>query len=163
MSRRLSTDPADRMGVYKSLADVPDRYRLGHHSGAYAGRDVWAEYVAEHLAETYPDASERFHRDVDNCGERWRAHMADRDRHHALARPVDVEEWIDALLADRTVGTVYAQYWVRIEEFYGWLQAHGDHPHVYHPVLMAAAGFDAARSVWQAKVNGATSRRGGHA
>ncbi|MHB9285665.1 hypothetical protein ACKVMT_01330 [Halobacteriales archaeon Cl-PHB] len=158
---RLSADPHDRMGVYKRLADVPARHRLDRYADDYAGRDVWGEYARTYIPETYPDASADFHATLTNAGSRWQAHMADRGRHHALARPTDVAAWCDALLERVTVETAYGQYWVRLEEFYGWLQTHADHPHRYHPALMAVPTSDAARQIWHAKLTGGNRTGGG--
>lgn len=127
-----TADPRDRMGVYHRLETVPDRYRLGNYENAYDGRDVWGEWVdtldlTDHLEETLGRAERE-----------WKAHMADRGRHHALARPEDVVAWSTALLdGDRGVGTAYNRYWVQVEKFYTWLQNHVDYPHVYHPFWMA--------------------------
>ena len=53
MSSGLSANPNDRMGVYKSLADVPERYRLRQHQAAFEGRDVWAEYTTRSYFQQY--------------------------------------------------------------------------------------------------------------
>lgn len=49
MAAGKSPDPADRMGVYKRLTDVPARYRLSQFAGEYDGRDVWEEFLTEYL------------------------------------------------------------------------------------------------------------------
>lgn len=157
MSRKLSPDPADRLGVFKRLADVPDRYRLYHHAGAYADRDVWAEYVEEtelyerHSSQTYRNATER-------AITSWKEHMEDRGRHHALAAPTDVETWCAGLLAERSDQSVYSKYWTRLAEFYDWLRWHTEYPHVYDPILMAAAEFPegSAGTVWDEKIRKGT-------
>lgn len=155
--RPLSDDPADRMGVYKQLADVPDRYRLAVHADAYADRDVWAEYVDENPDRLTSVGGRRGH---ERAGRRWKAHMADRDRHHALARPADVETFIADLLDRFAPGTVYNPHWVRLEAFYDWLTWHADHPHRYNPVLMAAADPDAPATtrLWRRKMGPGSSR-----
>jgi len=147
-----STDPTDRMGVYKSIGDVPDRRRLSQHAAAYDGRDVWTEFVAAN-EDRY--ATEDSRRRVARAGEVWKDHMDERGRHHALATPEDVETWSTALLDEYTVGHAYNGYWVRVEAFYSWLQWHTEHPHVYQPVRMAAADPDApaSRTIWEEKVS----------
>lgn len=146
-----ATDPARRMGVYKTLGDVPDRYRLHQHADAYAGRDIWAEWVADD--DAHRSRSDWYLDSVETTERSWKGHQSDRGPHHALATPDDIETWIAELLADRNLRTVYEGYWARIESFYGWLQAHTDHPHVYHPALMAAADGEAARRVWDYKMD----------
>lgn len=159
--RGLSADPDDRMGVFKRLADVPDRYRFHHHANAYAGRDVWNEYLTECLFPEHPDATEKFYQTAETAGQRWKDHMADRGRHHALTTPEDVEAWCETLLERMTVDSVYSLYWVRLEGFYSWLQNHPDHPHVYHPVLMAAATSPGAQNIWERKLNRGNRRDSG--
>jgi len=128
-----TTDPRDRMGVYKTIDDVPDRYRLQNHADAYADRDVWAEWVdtidlTDHMEETLRRAEDE-----------WKTHMESRGRHHALARPDDVVTWSATLLdTGRSIDTAYNRYWVQVEKFYTWLQNHVDYPIVYHPFWMAA-------------------------
>ncbi|MFC7047351.1 hypothetical protein ACFQH6_19775 [Halobacteriaceae archaeon GCM10025711] len=145
------------MGVYKQLESVPEEYRLRQYASEYEGRDVWAEY-----AETRSDEYESSHywASVRKAGESWKAHVEGRGRHHALARPGDVETWCAGLAETRTLRTVYTEYWVRLEEFYSWLQFHTDHPHVYQPVIMAAAEYPTAAAIWEQKI-GEWSERGG--
>lgn len=137
------------MGIYKRLAAVPDHHRLAQYANAYAGRDVWADFAATR-SRTFD--SDCYRATLRKAEESWKAHIHDLGRHHALARPQDIETWCATLTTTRTLGTVYSEYWVRLEEFYGWLQTHTDHPHAYHPVLMAAAHHETARVVWDVKV-----------
>lgn len=154
-----STDPADRCGVYTSLAAVPDAHRLQRYRDRYANRNVWQSFLTEHLLVEHD--SERFARAARRAGDHWLAHCRARERHHALARPADVESWCQALLAERAVSTAYNQYWVRIERFYTWLQRTRAHPHQYHPVRMAAVDGAAASRIWAEKM--ARGRDGGSA
>lgn len=48
--------------------------------------------------------------------------------------------------------TVYKTHWAKLEHFYEWLRWHTDHPHVYNPLLMAAANREAAGTVWKTKM-----------
>lgn len=156
MGRPTKTlDARARLGVYKCFEDVPARYRFHQHADAYAGRDVWAEFCADH--EYAQGDSESFRRKVDRAGELWKAFMSDR-RHHALATPADVEAWSQSLRDEYTDGTAY-KYWIRVEHFYQWLQWHTQYPHVYHPVLMAAAEHDAAGEIWAWKIDDVTRMR----
>jgi hypothetical protein len=147
------------MGVYKRLDEVPDHRRLQRHAEAYADRDVWATFLSEYLFERFD--SDRFKEDARRAGRYWKEHMAERGRHHALARPADVETWMADLTDRLKLKTAYNQYWVRLERFYWWLQRHTDHPHSYQPVLMAAAEGGAAGDVWTEKLarrDGSTNR-----
>ena len=149
MHRTKSTDPADRLGVFKRFADVPEEHRLSQYADAYTGRDVWAEYCRAHLSDQ--GDSESFQRMVDRVGERWQAHMADRGVHHALARPADIETWCQELIDAHALATAY-NYWVKLKGFYDWLQTHVAHPHVYHPVLLSVLEGGAAREIWDEKL-----------
>ncbi|MEF8906968.1 MAG: hypothetical protein V5A13_03820, partial [Haloarculaceae archaeon] len=138
----------DRMGVYKQVTQVPDRHRLSTYADRYEGRDIWAAYVSDEIPD---DRSERFIEDVERIERRWKAHMERRGRHHALATPTDVERWAAWLVDEFSIGHAYDPYWCRLEEFYTYLQWHIDHPHVYNPVLMAAAEHPAAGRIWDEK------------
>jgi hypothetical protein len=138
------------MGVYKRLSDVPDRYRLNHHAAAYEGRDAWAEFVTTKLAEN--DYTDRYEQDICRAGRRWKEHMAACGRHHALATPKDVNKWCIHLLDTYTVRYAVERHWNYLEQFYRSLLWHTEHPHVYLPVLMAAAEYDAASELWEYKM-----------
>lgn len=154
---RLSTDVRDRMGIYKSLSEVPDKYRLHHEAAAYDGRDVWAAFEADKTEDFDAKATrDRY----EKAGRYLRSFMDGESRHHALADPEHIEAFLTAL-RDGEVGrhshtrklqTVYFEYYQPVEQFYTWLQWHADHPHVYHPVLMAAASGGYAREVWERKI-----------
>lgn len=149
MKRTKSTDPTDRMGVYKRIEDVPDRHRLERYADEYEARDVWREFCE--TSEYQQGSSEYFRENVDRTGDHWRGHMTNRECHHALASPADVEAWCADLVADKSLSTAY-NYWVRIRRFYDWLQWHVAHPHVYHPVLMAVVEGGAAGQIWEQKL-----------
>lgn len=149
-TKQRPTDPTEQMGIFKTLADVPDRYRLKQHAAAYDGRDVWEQYLSEDLFNRV--TGERGREDARRAGQRWKDHMAERGRHHALAMPEDVDEWADMLNAQYSPRQS-AYYWTKIEQFYGWLQYHTEHPHVYNPVLMAAVGQSPAHTVWEHKID----------
>lgn len=154
---QLSSDARHRMGVYKRIDTVPDRYQLLNHEAAYAGRDTWAEYFTEKTEQFNTKATrDRY----EKAGRYFKAFMEDVNRHHALADPHHVEDYLVAL-RDGDIGrhshtrklqTVYFEYFQPLEDFYTWLQWHTDHPHVYHPVLMAVATDGFARDVWDRKL-----------
>lgn len=138
------------MGVCKQLDDVPSHHRFRRYRETYEGRDVWDEFE-----EAKDDAfdSEHFRQSFRKAARTWKEHLASRGRHHALGTPRDIETWCADLVVDRTLDTVYKEYWVRLEEFYRWLQWHPDHPHIYNPALMAAANHEIARAVWWVKMD----------
>jgi len=138
--------PHDRLGVFKQLSDVPDRRRLHQHASVYDGQDTWASYrVTVDLGERMSEEWARFSR-------RWKDHMDERGRHHALARPDDVEAWSEWMLDSFSVDRAY-QHWNVIEGFYDWLKWHTEHPHTYNPFHMAALEPESTtRQIWTRKI-----------
>lgn len=147
MAPGIPTTPTARMGVYKRLADVPERHRLENYADAYADRDVWAEFrAAEYPPET---TGERTREDVARAGRFLQEHADAHDVHPALATPVVVESFATWLLEDREYSPRMAcAYFDRVDSFYEWLLWHADHPHAYNPARMAAADGGAAGRVW---------------
>jgi hypothetical protein len=144
MTGMRPTDPGDLLGVYRRPGDVPDRHRLAQHAAAYEGRDVWREWAE---SEVLPGCGDEGARLVRRHGERWRSHMEGR-RHHALARPADVHDYCAGPLAG-LAGRTAAEYFRRLASFYDHLLTSTDHPHVYSPVLMAAASGGPAGGMWE--------------
>jgi len=142
----MAQSPQDRLGVFKQLSDVPDGRRFYQYTNSYEGRDTWAEYRATvELSERMSEEWERFAR-------RWKAHMAEQGRHHALATPDDVEAWSEELLSRFSRDRAY-QHWNVIEGFYDWLMWHTDHRHTYNPFHMAAYEPESnAREIWTRKM-----------
>lgn len=138
------------MGVYKQHDDVPTERRLEQFHHQYEDEDTYETFLTEYLFERYD--SDRTKEKYRLAGRRWKAHIEARGRHHALARPADVDSWMADLVGQVSLNTAYNVYWVKIERFYEWLQNHPDHPHLYQPVLMAAANFEHAGVVWETKI-----------
>lgn len=154
---RLSNEARDRMGVYKRIEDVPAKYRLRNHEPAYEGRDVWGDYYAE-KTEKFDTKSTRDR--YEKAGRYFETFMSEVGRHRALATPGQIEAFLVALRDGeigrhnhtRNIQTVYFEYFQPVEEFYTRLQWHADHPHVYHPVLMAVVEGGYALDVWNRKL-----------
>jgi len=151
MAAKLSPDPRDRMGIYQTLSDVPPEKRLKRYADDYENEQTYRRYLENHLFEKFD--SDRLVEKAQLAGRRWRAHMSERGRHHALATPSDVEAWMCRLLDRVSMNTAYNTYWVKLERFYCWLQRRVDHPHSYHPFLMAAAEYPTAADVWDKKLS----------
>ncbi|TSD14803.1 hypothetical protein DP107_07510 [Haloglomus irregulare] len=151
MTQLKSKDPTDWMGVYKRLEDMPADRRLSQYEDWYENRDVWGEWAD---IATDQHQSDRYAQYTDRTERSWRAHMEAQDRHHALARPDDIDSWCEKILNRCVPVSAYQIYFTRIEPFYTWLQQHRDHPHCYHPVWMAAANGDATATIWKAKMEG---------
>jgi len=124
--------PYDRLGVFKELSDVPDRRRFHRYASVYEGRDTWSDY------RTTVELGDRMSEEWDRFARRWKDHMEDRGRHHALATPDDVEAWSTELAGRFSIDRAY-QHWNVIEGFYEWLKCHTNHRHTYNPFHMAAA------------------------
>lgn len=141
-----SRPPTDRLGVFKELSDVPNARRFYQYSAAYDGQDTWAEYREQF------DLSDRMSEEWERFSRRWKEHTEERGRHHALARPEDVETWSEWMLAQFSVDRAY-QHWNVIEGFYDWLKTHTEHPHAYNPFHMAArVEGSSAREIWNHKM-----------
>ncbi len=147
MAGARPTDPSLLLGAYRSPGDAPDEHRLRAHSAAYEGRDAWGEWESEHVL---PDCgSESSIEEARRHGRRWREHMRKRGRHHALAEPGDVDAYCAGPLAKMS-GRVAGAYFRRVTAFYDHMLTSTRHPHVYSPVLMAAAGDGPASETWAA-------------
>jgi hypothetical protein len=144
MAESRRHEPGDLLGVYRELGDVPDRHRLRAFAEAYEGRDAWHEwYEARVLPECHSEHGLKEAERHERC---WKAHMDGR-RHHALATPADVDDYCGALLDAYSESSV-AKYFRRVASFYGYLVCSTGHPHVYSPVLMAAAADGPASEAW---------------
>ena len=141
------------LGVYKTVDDVPDRYRLESFEARFRDEDTWGEYLAtrDDLAEStkknswYP------------CGDRFKKYMREEvGRHHALPHPEDIEASLAHIrdggysikVTERSDNTVYYQHLSPLKTFFNWLVHHVDYPHVYNPVLLAAHAGGVTREVW---------------
>ena len=148
---KASENPAKRLGIYKRISDVPQSRQLSTFSRSYEGRDVWGEWVTAEM--DLPNRSESTQGKVARAEERWKAHTDDRDTHHALASPEDVETWLMHLLDERgfTLRTIYSSHFVYIENMFNWLTYRTDHPHTYNPAIMAAVAGGVTSEVWDFK------------
>jgi hypothetical protein len=141
------------LGVYKSLEEVPDRYRLQNFESEFSDEDTWNRYLdtREDLAEStkknawYPS------------GDRYKQFMQQAvGRHHALAQPADIERYLRHIkdggysikVTERTWNTVYYQHLSPLKTFFNWLVHHVDYPHVYNPVLLSAHEDSITRELW---------------
>ena len=148
MSQKAA-DPARRLGIYKQFSDVPEEHRLESYENRYENRDLWGEFLIEVFLPQYncyqtQQEARRTHR-------KWRTVMDEQQRHHALARPADVELWCEKVLDEVSPMSAYKAYWGKLERFFDWLLWHPDHPHRYNPLLMAANEHEAAREVGNTK------------
>lgn len=144
----ISSNPHHRLGVYKTLEDVPPHNRLRNYSEAFEDRDLWGEYVEQELHS----AADSVKYETSIVKKSWKSHMETRGRQPAFARPADVESWVTELLEEIGSKRAYNPYWVRIEDFFSYLMWHTQFPHVYHPPLMAANADGAIAQIWELKI-----------
>lgn len=147
---RMATIPQHRMGVYKSLDDVPERYRLTNYETEYQNKNPWERYLEEYISP--PRNSERKQEQADRSFKKWSDHMQARDVHYALASPDDVEAWAYALTGEYSLRYSVTN-WEQIRRFYSWMLWHTDYPHRYNPFLMAATREGAASEIWWEKIS----------
>jgi hypothetical protein len=158
-------DPNGRLGIYKRLADVPDRRRLYRFADRYDGEDTWGEWCAD---RGFMQLAHRTQRDIERSERRWKEYVCDHSDapHHALARPEHVEGYFAWL---RTQGrgdgmgtlTIRRVYATRIQSFYHWLMTDVRHPHTYSPIMQAFAdpSNENARAVWRNKMQEANPEK----
>lgn len=141
------------LGVYKSIEEVPTRYRLKAFESRFKDEDTWEEYLEtrDDLAE--PTKNNSWY----PCGDRFKRYMQEEvGRHHALPHPDDIEGYLRHIIdggysikvTERTENTVYYQHLSPLKTFFSWLVHHADYPHVYSPVLMAAHSGGITRQLW---------------
>ena len=147
--RGIREDPLDNLGVFKSITEVPDRYHLSTFSMQFEGRDAWAEWME---AEKNDLAASTRKYKYGRAEKLWKSHMEACGRHHALANPSDVESFLADQLDQVQKETVWNTRYDQLYQFYNWLTFNADYPHVYNPVLMAAVNGEAAREMWDYRV-----------
>ena len=141
-----SQDVTDHLGVYTSYDEVPARYRLSNFAFAFAGRNVWDEYLdaRDDLAESTKTRTYRW------AFSAWASFIeGDRGTHHALATPDQFEAFITQERAEYTDRTVYKQRFAPLWGFYEWLAYHVEYPHRFNVALLAAAQGGAAHEMWR--------------
>lgn len=152
MSRRKGIRPEQYAGIYQRYDDIPDRYRLETFASQYEDEDTWRQYLEEVLVPEHEPLSDAMKKTIRLAEDSWQNHMEERERHHALAKPVDVEEWCQSLLDGRSPRTCYEQYYVRIYQFYEHLVSVSSHPHIYNPLLIAAIEYEHTNEIWRQRV-----------
>jgi hypothetical protein len=138
----VSTQIEERLGIYKSLSEVPTEYRLEAFAGSLEKQDVWAEWNEMHSDSEWKREEAR------RVKNRWDDYLGEAGTHYAVATPEDVESFIDGLLDEVQLERAYKPYWLFLKRFYHWLVWHTEYPHRYNPVLMASANYPACGEVW---------------
>lgn len=146
-----SADPSDEMSIYKRLEDVPTKYRLTAVQAELRGEDTWTKFVDDR-DEVNRGLSESRLEKYDRCGRTWKRHTRSVGRHHACARPQDVESFVSKLDADLAIGSIYETYFGPLFVFYDWLWHHAEYPHRYSPVLLAAGEEGTALKCWNYRI-----------
>lgn len=123
-------EPNERLGVYRTIDDVPTHHRLEKSASVYDGRDVFAEMWAFDGID--PSSHAR------RGAELWTDYLADLGKHPALAHPDDMAAFAQTIL-DRYAESSLYNYGREPWKLYDWLVLHPDHPHTYNPLLMSAS------------------------
>ena len=145
----LSTNPKDRMGVYKSLDQVPDNLRLKNYNSRYSGRESWEEFLDYYMNRRSSSESKR--RRSERAWKSWCDFTT--DNNPVLATPAAVERWTKSLIDEYQASYALKGYWAIIERFYTWMMMHVDYPHTYQPFWMAAAEYEATKKIWELKLS----------
>ena len=118
------------LGVYKSLQDTPEKYRLKQFVSEYEGRPIMDEYLDSHK----PDISERTRNDRYH---RTRRRVEDVvDRHYAFLTPTQADAVFETI-RDNDIYSQYTAYLNSLRGMYEWLVWRSDYPHRYNPIDMA--------------------------
>lgn len=141
------------LGIYRSIDQIPNRYRLKNYEAEFNNEDTWNKYL-----ETRDDLAESTKKNSWNpCGDRFKKFMHEEvGRHHALPHPDNIEAYLAYIksggysikVTERTLNTVYYQHLSPLKTFFGWLVHHVDYPHIYNPVLLAAHADGIVRETW---------------
>lgn len=136
----MSKTAADRMGVYKTLMDVPERHRLSTFEGMYADRDLWEEFI-DFCKENKGYSATWYHL-AGRTRRRFEPILEERGRSAGFMKPEDVLATCEAVAENAEMTeTVYHPYFVRLEAFYDWLVWHTEFPHRYNVALMAVVEY----------------------
>lgn len=151
---RAGPPPEERLGVWKSLDDVPSYRRLEQFEDHLPTDDPIETYLEWRRTET--EYAESTNRRYEYAMDNWADWMsAEISRHPALADPDHANQWIKYLLTTggqsgdgRTIRTVWATYQRQVQTWYKWMMWRADYPHQYNPFWMAAAVDGPARDVY---------------
>lgn len=149
--------PEEWVGIYKTVDDVPGKYRLRKFESeldaadedpfdAYlAARDDLSDWSRNHKhGKAYRDFSK---------------FMRDRGKHPACPTPDDVCDFFERVrngewsnVKERELRTVHATYGAPLKVAFAWFVSRVDYPHVYNPIIMAALRDGPLRDAWVNKI-----------
>ena len=152
MTKLKPTTPETHAGIFQQYEDIPARYRLETYVHQYQDDDTLDRYLDQAYFKNKSEVSDSMRRRVQRFRDSWMDHMAERDRHHALATPEDVDTWCQTLLERCTARTSYRTYYYRIYNFYEHLKTSYRHPHLYNPLLLAAIEYEPTYEIWSHRV-----------
>jgi hypothetical protein len=152
MTKLKPTTPEAHAGIFHQYDEIPARYRLETYAQQYHDDDTLDRYLEEHYFEKKSAVSDAMRRRTKRFRDSWIDHMNDRDQHHALATPHDVDLWCRSHLERCTAGTSYRTYFYRIYNFYEYLKTSYRHPHLYNPLLLAAIEYESTYEIWSHRV-----------
>lgn len=148
MTKLKPTTPEAHAGIFQQYEDIPARYRLETYFQQYQDDDTLDRYLEQFYYNKKSEISDSMRRRTERFRDSWIDHMNERDRHHALATPEDVDLWCQSLLETCTARTSYRTYFYRIYNFYEYLKTSYKHPHLYNPLLLAAIEYETAYEIW---------------
>lgn len=152
MTKLKPTTPEAHAGIFQQYSDIPVRYRLETYASQYKHDETLDRYLEQVYFEDESEVSGSMRRRAYRFRNSWMDHMGERDRHHALATPEDVDTWCQMLLEHCTARTSYKTYYCRVYNFYEHLKGSYRHPHLYNPLLLAAIEFEPTHEIWSHRV-----------
>jgi len=146
------TTPESYAGIFQNYDQIPARYRLETYFHQYQDDDTLDWYIENVYFNNKSEVSDSMRCRAQRFKNSWLDHMNERNRHHALATPEDVDTWCQTLLERCTAKTSYLSYYYRIYNFYQHLKTSYRHPHLYNPLLLAAIEYEPTYEIWSHRV-----------
>lgn len=120
------------LGVWKSIEEVPSKYRIEQYAPAYRDRDLMQEFVDDYKPETSEGHYSRKYGRVKRALE---SYLGEGEM-YAFMSPEQVNGFFETR-RDTTIRDQYQEYLSVVRTLYDWLMMHSDYEHRYNPVDMA--------------------------
>lgn len=138
------------LGVFKTIDDVPDRYRLPNFETDIDALEAWNAFDAAELTGLSAHSRRYVY---GKAWREWRDYCERNEVNPALADPQDIEEHLAEQRAEvGKLKTVHDARFRPLYRWYQWMQFHADYPHRYSPVVMAVLLDGTTHDVWETRL-----------
>lgn len=138
------------LGVWKTIEDVPERYRLERYQDVLDPEELWDEFCTEH-GEDWSEATRKY-----QYGKGWRewtAYCEELDIHPLAPTPQAVEDHLQQQREESASdGTLHQTRFRPINRLFEHLRYHTDVPVRYNPFVMAVLLNGAAHAAWSDRI-----------